>query len=52
MRLQKVKNQLPYSAKRWWWKTLANSTEDYLGEKKIGDLALETSLAKKTLANE
>ena len=23
--------QIPYSAKRWQWKTLANSTENYIG---------------------
>ena len=24
-----------YSAKCWWWKTLANSTENYIGEKTL-----------------
>ena len=28
---------IPYSAKRWWWKTLANPTEDCIGEKNIGE---------------
>ena len=35
-----VIRSLPYSVKRWRRKTLANSTKDYLGEKNIGDLAI------------
>ena len=29
--------QVPYNAKRWRWKTLANSTENYIGEKILVD---------------
>ena len=38
---------IPYSVKRWWWKTLANPTKNYIGEKILAIASFKTLLANK-----
>ena len=37
-------SEVPYSAKRWRWKTLANSTENYIGEKTLPNYEKQRTL--------